>query len=309
MTMRSSLPPVPVLVGATASGKTGLAVRLAQRLCADARPAEVVNADSMLIYRGMDIGTAKPSATERGGVPHHLIDILEITETASVAEFQALARRTIADCRDRGVIPVVVGGSALYVRAVVDEFEFPGTDPELRARLESELALVGPQQLHDRLAERDPQAAAAILPGNGRRIVRALEVIELTGRSFSATLPEHRYAIDGVMQIGLDVPRPVLDERIAERVRRMWADGFVDEVRVLSDHGLRDGLTASRGLGYRQILDFLDANISEAEAMDRTITATRKFARRQDGWFRRDPRISWVDPDAADVVDRVLALL
>lgn len=301
--------PVPVLVGATASGKTSLAVRLAQRLIADGRPAEIVNADAMLIYRGMDIGTAKPTPAERGGVRHHLIDILEITETASVADFQVRARAAIADCRERGVIPVVVGGSALYVRAVVDEFEFPGTDPAVRSRLEDELARSGPEALHRRLAECDPQAARTIEPGNGRRIVRALEVIELTGRPYAARLPEHRYALPDVVQIGLDVPRPVLDQRIADRVDQMWAAGFVDEVRSLESRGLRDGLTASRGLGYRQLLEFLDGTITEDQARDQTITATRKFARRQDGWFRKDPRITWFDPDSAGLVDQVLALL
>lgn len=301
--------PVPVLVGATASGKTSLAVRLAQRLIADGRPAEIVNADAMLIYRGMDIGTAKPTPAERGGVRHQLIDILDITETASVADFQARARNAIADCRGRGVIPVVVGGSALYVRAVVDEFEFPGTDPALRSRLEDDLARSGPEALHRRLAERDPEAALAIQPGNGRRIVRALEVIELTGRPYAARLPEHTYAVAGVVQIGLDVPRPVLDQRIADRVEQMWADGFVDEVRALERECLRDGLTASRGLGYRQLLQFLDGTITEDEAREQTITATRKFARRQDGWFRKDPRITWVDPGSAGLIDQLLALL
>lgn len=301
--------PVPVLVGATASGKTSFAVRLAQRLIADGRPAEIVNADAMLIYRGMDIGTAKPSEAERGGVRHHLIDILEITETASVADFQSRARTAIADCRERGVIPVVVGGSALYVRAVVDEFEFPGTDPVVRSRLEADLARSGPEALHQRLADRDPEAARTIEPGNGRRIVRALEVIELTGRPYAARLPAHRYAVPGVVQIGLDVPRPVLDQRIADRVGQMWTDGFVAEVRALESRGLRLGLTASRGLGYRQLLDFLDGAITEDQAHDQTIVATRKFARRQDGWFRKDPRIAWFDPDSAGLVDRVLALL
>ncbi|GAB3925651.1 tRNA dimethylallyltransferase [Microlunatus endophyticus] len=300
---------VPVLVGATASGKTSLAVRLAQRLTADDRPAEIVNADAMLIYRGMDIGTAKPSVAERGGVRHHLIDILDVTQTASVAEFQARARDAIADCRRRGVVPVVVGGSALYVRAVVDRFEFPGTDPVVRGRLEDELARIGPEALHRRLGEVDPPAAATIEPGNGRRIVRALEVIELTGTAYAARLPEHTYALDGVVQIGLDVPRPVLDQRIADRVQQMWSAGFVDEVRRLERAGLRDGVTASRGLGYRQILDFLDGMITEAEARDRTIAATRRFARRQDGWFRKDPRISWFDPDDDRLVDAVAALL
>jgi tRNA dimethylallyltransferase len=304
-----ALDAVPVLVGATASGKTALAVRLAQRLITEGQPAEIVNADAMLIYRGMDIGTAKPTTAERGGVPHHLIDILQITDTASVAEFQQLARQAIAECRKRGVVPVVVGGSALYVRAIVDEFDFPGTDPTIRSRLEAELDRLGPEALHRRLADLDPDAAAAILPGNGRRTVRALEVMELTGRPFSARLPGHRYALDGVVQIGLDVPRPELDQRIADRVERMWADGFVEEVRQLEERGLRDGLTASRGLGYRQVLDFLAGEISEDEARDRTITATRKFARRQDGWFRKDPRITWLDPQDPQLVDKALALI
>jgi len=301
--------PIVVLIGPTASGKSSLAVRLAQQLKHQGWPAEIVNADSMLVYRGMDIGTAKPTSVEQAGVPHHLIDIFELTRTASVADFQRLAREAIADCRTRAVVPILVGGSALYVRAIVDVFEFPGTDPQLRARLEAELATVGPEALHRRLTERDPAAAATILPGNGRRIVRALEVIELTGKPYSADLPEPRYALEGVVQLGLDLPRSVLDERIAERVDQMWAAGFVDEVRRLADAGLRDGLTASRALGYRQILAYLDGEYGEEQARQRTITQTRKFARRQDSWFRRDPRIVWLDAQAPDLVDRALAQL
>jgi tRNA dimethylallyltransferase len=299
--------PIVVLIGPTASGKSSLAVRLAQQLKHQGWPAEIVNADSMLVYRGMDIGTAKPTSAERAGVPHHLIDIFDLTRTASVAEFQQLARDAIADCRARAVVPILVGGSALYVRAIVDVFEFPGTDPQLRAGLEAELAAVGPEALHRRLTDRDPAAAATILPGNGRRIVRALEVIELTGKPYSADLPELRYALDGVVQLGLDLPRSVLDERIAERVDQMWAAGFVDEVRRLAEQGLRDGLTASRALGYRQILAYLDGEYGEEQARQRTITQTRKFARRQDSWFRRDPRIIWLDGRASDLVDRALA--
>jgi tRNA dimethylallyltransferase len=304
-----SAPGVVVLIGPTSSGKTSLAVRLAQRLTEDGRPSEIVNADSMLVYRGMDIGTAKPDRHERAGVEHHLLDILDIEQTASVAQFQAMARQAIADCRRRGVIPVVVGGSALYVRAIIDEFEFPGTDPQLRARLEAELEQSGSQELHRRLAERDPESAAVILPGNGRRIVRALEVVELTGRPFSAKLPQRTYALAGVVQIGLDLPREVLDERIAARVQQMWAAGLVQEVRDLERRGLRDGLTASRALGYRQVLQFLAGEYDEDEAIRRTITQTRKFARRQDSWFRRDERIRWLDARADNLLDQALEII
>jgi tRNA dimethylallyltransferase len=297
-----------VLVGPTAAGKSRLAVAVARRLAAAGSPAEVVNADSMLVYRGMDIGTAKPTAAEREGVRHHLIDILDVLETATVADFQQRARAAIADCRARGVRPVVVGGSALYIRAIVDDFRFPGTDPELRARLEAELAALGPQRLHQRLAGLDPVAAGQITPENGRRIVRALEVITLTGQPFTARLPARRYALPEVTQVGLDVDRPTLDARIAERVNRMWQAGLVAEVRQLVAAGLRDGLTASRALGYRQVLDLLSGEIGEDEARELTIAATRRFARRQDSWFRKDPRIVWLAHDAPDLVDRVVRL-
>jgi tRNA dimethylallyltransferase len=245
----------------------------------------------------MDIGTAKLRPDQRRGVPHHLLDVLDVGEPATVAEFQGWAREAIGDCRGRGVAPIVVGGSALYIRAVLDEFDFPGTDPAVRADLEAELASVGAAALHDRLAALDPVAAESILPTNGRRIVRALEVIELTGRPFAATLPAHAYAFDGVVQIGIDVPRDVLDARIEARVDRMWDDGLVDEVRALERAGLREGRTASRALGYRQILEFLAGERSEQEARDATVALTRRFARRQLTWFRRDPRIRWVDHD------------
>jgi tRNA dimethylallyltransferase len=285
--------PLLVLNGPTASGKSTLAVRLAQELTAAGRPAEIVNADSMLVYRGMNIGTAKPTMAERGGVVHHLIDVLEVDQVASVATFQQLARAAIADCRHRGVIPLLVGGSALYVHAIVDDFEFPGTDPAVRARLEAELDALGAEQLYRRLVERAPEAAADILPGNARRIVRALEVLELTG-SWRARLPEWNYAIAGVQQWGLELPREQLDQRIEARVQRMWADGLVAEVRGLAERGLRQGRTASRALGYRQVLALLDGELTEAEAIEQTISGTRRFARKQLGWFRRDPRIRWL---------------
>lgn len=294
-------PPVVAIVGPTAAGKSDLAVELASRL-----PGEVVNADSMQVYRGMDIGTAKPTPVERRGIRHHVLDVLDVAEPATVAEFQSLARAAIDDCLGRGVPPVIVGGSALYVRAVLDRFEFPGTDPALRARLERDLAVVGARGLHERLINVDPSAAAAILPTNGRRIVRALEVVELTGRPFSATLPNRTYLYDRVVQLGLDVPRDVLDRRIEERVDRMWRAGFVDEVRTLEEAGLRDSRTARRALGYVQVLAFLAGEYDEAEARARTIQATRRFARRQDSWFRKDPRISWLRFDADDLVDQAL---
>jgi tRNA dimethylallyltransferase len=263
----------------------------------------------MQLYRGMDIGTAKLSAAEMRGVPHHLLDVWDVTATASVAEYQRLSAEAIADIRGRGRLPVLVGGSGLYVRAALDHLEFPGTDPAVRARLEAELAGAGPAVMHERLRGLDPAAAEAILPSNGRRIVRALEVIEMTGRPFTATLPEHRYRYDAVVQIGLSVPRDVLDERIALRVRRMWDAGLVDEVRELEKRGLRDGLTAGRALGYAQVLRFLAGEWTQEQAREDTVRTTRRFARRQESWFRRDPRVRWLPHDAPDLVDRALALL
>jgi tRNA dimethylallyltransferase len=293
--------PIVAVVGATASGKSDLALDLAERL-----GGEIVNTDAMQVYRGMDIGTAKLPVAERRGIAHHLLDLLDVTDTATVAEFQRWARAAIAECRGRGVVPVLVGGSALYTRAILDEFDFPGTDSEVRARYDAALVELGPEALHDRLAEADPAAAAGILATNGRRIVRALEVIEITGRPFTATLPSATYADPATVQIGVDIDRPALDARIAARVERMWAQGFVDEVRGLAERGLRDGLTANRALGYRQVLELLDARITEADAKDRTITRTRGFARRQDSWFRKDQRITWVGYDDPERVERAL---
>jgi tRNA dimethylallyltransferase len=230
--------PVIAVVGPTAAGKSALSLRLAQAL-----GGEVVNTDSMQLYRGMDIGTAKLPVSERAGVPHHLLDIWEVTKAASVSEYQRLARDAIAGIHARGRIPVLVGGSGLYVRAVIDNLDFPGTEPQVRERLESELAEIGAAAMYDRLAGLDPVAAAAILPGNGRRIVRALEVLELSGRPFSATLPAYE-SVYAAVQIGVQVPRTRLDERIAERVRRMWQAGLVAEVRELAAAGLRSGRTA-----------------------------------------------------------------
>ncbi|MFF3522011.1 tRNA (adenosine(37)-N6)-dimethylallyltransferase MiaA [Streptomyces albidoflavus] len=305
----SSAPPAPrviAVVGPTAAGKSDLGVFLAQHL-----GGEVVNADSMQLYRGMDIGTAKLTEAERGGIPHRLLDIWPVTETASVAEYQRLARAEIDRLLAEGRTPVLVGGSGLYVRGAVDHLDFPGTDPEVRARLEEELAGHGPGPLHTRLAAADPEAAAAILPSNGRRIVRALEVIEITGRPFTANLPRHDSVYDTV-QIGVDVARPELDARIADRVDRMWAAGLVDEVRALEAEGLREGRTASRALGYQQVLAALAGECTDQEARAETVRATKRFARRQDSWFRRDPRVHWLSGAAADRAElpgRALSLL
>ncbi len=284
--------PILALNGPTASGKSSLAVDVAVALAWRGQPAEVVNADSMLVYRGMDIGTAKPSASERRGVRHHLVDIMEVTQTASVAEFQALARATIERCRARGVLPIVVGGSALYMRAILDHFEFPGTDADVRARWESDLERLGSESLHAVLAARAPDTAAEILPGNGRRIVRALEVLELTG-GHTPNLPAWTYALDGVVSVGLELDRDVMDARITERVDAMWAQGLVEEVSSLERRGLRQGRTASRAIGYRQVLQYLDGDLTEDEAKQAIVRATKRFARKQLGWFRRDQRITW----------------
>jgi tRNA dimethylallyltransferase len=291
------------IVGATATGKSDLAVSLARAL-----DGEVINADSMQLYRGMDIGTAKLSPAERQGIPHHLLDIWDVTATASVAAYQDLAERVIGDIEARGKVPVLAGGSGLYIRAALGDLDFPGTDEELRARLEAELASAGPAPLYARLAASDPAAAAAILPSNGRRIVRALEVIELSGRPFSATMPDYDSRRPAA-QIGLQLPRPELDARIEARVDRMWRHGFEAEVRGLERAGLRAGRTASRALGYQQMLRFLDGEWTLDEARAETVRATRRFARRQESWFRRDPRITWLPTGGEDLTDHALSLV
>jgi len=294
---------VIAVVGPTAAGKSGLSLHLAAEL-----GGEVVNADSMQLYRGMDIGTAKLTPRQRAGVPHHLLDVWDVTAAASVSEYQRLARAAIAGIHDRGRIPILVGGSGLYLRAAIDNLDFPGTDPCLRARLEAELARLGPAALHDRLAGVDPAAASAIRPGNGRRIVRALEVIELSGGPFSAALPQYE-SLYPTTQIGVRIPRPELDQRIADRVARMWELGLVDEVRRLAAAGLREGRTARAALGYAQVLRFLDGEWTQAQAAEQTVRATRRFARRQESWFRRDPRIRWLDGSAAGLLDRAMAVV
>jgi tRNA dimethylallyltransferase len=294
--------PIVAVVGATAAGKTDLSLDLAERL-----DGEIVNTDAMAVYRGMDIGTAKVPESARRRIPHHLLDLLEVTEPLTVAQFQGLARAAVADIRERGRTPVLVGGSALYTRAVLDRFEFPGTDPGVRRELEVELAKVGANVLHRRLAQVDPDAGAQILPDNGRRIVRALEVVRITGRPFRATLPDREYADPKSLQIGLDIDRATLDARISLRVQEMFDVGFVDEVRRLLDAGLAEGRTARTAIGYREVTAYLAGATTLADAIEATTAATRRFSRRQDSWFRKDSRVVWVPWDAPDRLDRALA--
>jgi tRNA dimethylallyltransferase len=291
------------VVGPTASGKSELGLRLAEEL-----GGEVVGADAMQLYRGMDIGTAKLPVAERRGIPHHQLDILSVTEEASVAAYQRSARVDIAAIRGRGAHPVIVGGSGLYVRAALDRLDIPPTDPAVRARWEHEAATRGTAALHGVLREKDPTAADRIEPNNRRRIVRALEVVELTGMPFSAAMPVREYVLPTIV-IGLGPPRQTLDHRIDTRVVRMWEDGMLGEVRALERVGLREGRTASRALGYAQALAELDGLIVQAEAIEATAAATRRFARRQESWFRPDERIHWVDPTRPEELDRAAALV
>nr|WP_232234494.1 tRNA (adenosine(37)-N6)-dimethylallyltransferase MiaA [Actinoplanes sp. N902-109] len=297
------LPPpgVVAVVGPTATGKTALSLALAHEL-----GGEVINADSMQLYRGMDIGTAKLSSDEREGVPHHALDLWDVTVPASVAEYQKVARAAVEDVAARGLVPLLVGGSGLYVRAVLEEFDFPGTDPAIRERLEAELARTGPAPLYERLRAADPEAAGKILASNGRRIVRALEVIEMTGSTFTAHLPDPRPYYPAV-QIGVDRVTAELDQRIADRVELMWRQGLLDEVRALDRIGLREGRTAGRALGYQQALAELDGTMTGAQARAATTQATRRFVRRQRSWFHRDNRITWLDGAGPELIPAALA--
>jgi len=297
---------VLVIVGPTAVGKSSLAVAVAQQLQSTGSAAEIISADSMQAYIGMDIGTATPTLAEQGGVPHHLLDVWPVEHMLSVVDFQLAARAAIDDVCARGALPIVVGGSGLYVSAILDDLRFPATDAGVRAKFEEQLQVQGPEAMHEQLAAVDPQAAAAILPTNGRRIVRALEVVELTGEPFIAQLPDP-VELYPCVRVGLQIDRKEMDERIALRVHEMFDSGFVDEVRALP--GLADSLTASRALGYTQVLEYLAGECTLEEAKDTTIAITRKFARRQQRWFARDARITWLGYREPTLVDRVCALL
>ena len=291
------------IVGATATGKSDLAIKVAQKL-----QGEVVNADSMQLYKGMDVGTAKLSKNERQGIEHHLIDILEVTEDSSAAQYQALARAKIDELLLKRIPTIVVGGTGLYVKSILDDLNFPDTNEEVRARLQRECESIGALALHAKLAKLDPAAAAAIPAQNSRRVIRALEVIELTGRPFTANLPRQgssRYP--DAKQFGLVMDREKLSDVISNRVERMWEKGFVAEVRELLAKGLREGKTARAALGYSQIIQFLDGELSEIEAQEDTKRATRQYSRRQETWFSRDNRITWLKGSTEERLEKILS--
>ncbi len=295
------------IVGPTGTGKSDLALAVADALAGDLA-VEVVNADAMQLYRGMDIGTAKLAVHERHGVPHHQLDVLEVTETATVARYQQAAAADVEAIAARGALPVVVGGSMLYVQSLLDQWSFPATDPAVRARWEQRLAEVGVAALHGELAAVDPAAAASILPTDGRRIVRALEVVELTGRPFAASAPTIGAPRWGTVIIGLDWDTAVLDDRLRRRTDLMFERGLVEEVQTLIGRGLRDGVTAARALGYAQVLADLDAGGDGSAAREPTFIGTRRYVRRQRSWFRRDHRIHWLDGGSDRKVDDVLRI-
>jgi len=306
----AALPPVVAIVGATGTGKSDLAIELAQKLSETGDRVEIVNADAMQLYRGMDIGTAKVPETERRGIPHHLLDVWEVTREASVADYQAMARAIIQDIQSRGAIPLLVGGSGLYVSSVLYEFEFPGTDPEIRAHLEARLQKEGLAPLLEELAGKDPLAAAAIDPQNTRRVIRALEVIEVTGKPFGAGLDaEHRPWQTSTVVVGLHRERTDLVEILNQRVEAMWERGLADEVQDLIPLGIERGVTASRAIGYQQALEFLAGEMSKEEAIQSTQSLTRRYARRQVSWFRRDQNTLWLSSDEPGIRDRALGVL
>jgi len=289
------------IIGPTGTGKSQLALDVAERL-SSAVGAEIVNADAMQLYRGMDIGTAKLPVEHRRGIPHHQLDVLNVTETATVARYQQAAAADIEAITARGAVPVVVGGSMLYIQSLLDDWSFPATDPQVRAKWEQRIAEVGVATLHAELGRRDPAAAAAILPTDGRRTVRALEVVELTGQPFAASAPRIGAPRWDTVIVGLDCETSILDDRLARRTDTMFAHGLVDEVRALIDDGLRDGVTASRALGYAQVLAALDAGSEPGQdaghlhdAREQTFLGTRRYVRRQRSWFRRDHRVHWLD--------------
>ena len=302
-------PELLCIVGPTGSGKSGLAIKVALELAKSGIKAEIVNADSMQFYRGMDIGTAKVTLAERAGIEHHMLDWLDISEENTAARYQLEARKVISDLIEKGILPIVVGGSMLYIAALINTFEFPGRDEELRAQLEQDLLEQGPAAMHKRLELLDETAASRIEPQNGRRIVRALEIVMITGEPFAASLPDQFESFLPVLEIGLNSAREHLVERLAQRVRDMWSAGLIDEVKGLESKGIRDSKTASQAIGYSQALANIDGRLTEEEAIAETILLTQRYARRQMSWFRRDPRINWFDYQDEDLLGSVMNLV
>jgi tRNA dimethylallyltransferase len=297
------------IVGSTGTGKSELAIRIAETLREEGQEAEIINADAMQLYKGMDIGTAKLPLAERRGIEHHLIDVLEVTQESTAAEYQKIARAKILEIQSRGAMPILVGGSMLYVAAVLNNFEFPVRDKDLRARLEQELLELGPNAMHQKLVELDASAASRIDPENGRRIVRALEIVTLTGEPFAAALPDEIESWQEVLEIGLRMDREILVAKLEERVRGMWEKGMVEETKDLISKGLRESVTAGYAIGYAQALAQLDGELSQEQAIESTTKLTQKYARRQMSWFKRDTRINWLDALDPDVASLAIALV
>ena len=308
--MDASKLPLVAVVGLTASGKSGFSLQLAAALGERGVACEIISADAFQLYRGMDIGTAKVSREERGGIPHHLLDVLTLEEKASVAAYQRSCRQVIEQIRTRKALPMLVGGSGLYVRAALDKIEFPGTDSGIRAWLEAQAAQLGAEKMYQRLFEVDPESAVRIVPANERRVIRALEVYELTGKKFSATMPRREY-FQPAVQLGIKWPLAVLDERISQRTSQMLTQGFIEEVAELEKQGLADTPTASRATGYQAVMDLLAGKITREEAAEQIALQTRQLARKQRKWFRKDPRIHWLDGEAGASanLDQALTLL
>jgi tRNA dimethylallyltransferase len=297
------------IVGSTGTGKSELAIRIAETLREEGQEAEIINADAMQLYKGMDIGTAKLPLAERRGIEHHLVDVLEVTQESTAAEYQKIARAKILEIQSRGAIPILVGGSMLYVAAVLNNFEFPVRDKDLRARLEQELLELGPNAMHQKLVELDASAASRIDPENGRRIVRALEIVTLTGEPFAAALPDEIESWQEVLEIGLRMDREILVAKLEQRVRGMWEMGMVEETKELISKGLRESVTAGFAIGYAQALAQLDGEITQERAIESTTKLTQKYARRQMSWFKRDTRINWLDAIDPEVTNLAIGLV
>ncbi len=303
------MPKLIAVVGPTGAGKSALAIEIAKHIIAKGGQAEIINCDSMQFYKGMDVGTAKLTFDERQGIKHHLFDFLEVTDESTAAEFQQIARPLIIELQSRAITPILVGGSMLYVAAVLNMFEFPARDEALRARLEQDLIDLGPHEMHRRLKELDPIAASRIIPENGRRSVRAIEIVTLTGEPFAAALPDVPEDWQPVLEIGITGDREDLRARLETRVHKMWQQGLIDEVKSLEAKGIRNGKTSSVAIGYAQALKQIDGEMAQSEAIADTVRLTQKYARRQMSWFRRDQRIQWLDYQDPEAAAKALAMV